>query len=188
MTPTANTKSKYDEIFDTINHFFVTGNYAAFDVKKLKKDAEKIKDNKDLAAGFELLGMIASLENDVDGVHSYHKRAVEQSGGDAGRLANYSKSLTSLGRFHEAYRFASVGYQKDPSSISVLDALVHATCALNKREEFNKYTSEWSKILFQEHDLTGKPLYIAGSVLSCKKIRNDHLEIREIQFESIASS
>ncbi len=145
--------SKVSSLIDEINLFLETQDFSEFDLKRLKKESEKVKKNVDVADGFSLLGMIACLEDDIDAMRSYFKRAIQQSGGNPLHRANYAKCLGYQGIHQDAYEQALRAYEKDQSCIDALDVLIKKTCFLNKIEEFEKYTKAWHKLTREDHIL-----------------------------------
>jgi len=183
MNPVKQPASKYESVFDALNTFRETGNFTPFDLKRLKKDANQVKDNVNLANGFELLGMIAFYEDDLEEMKSCHKRAIEQSGYDARYIANYVKSLVSSNLFDEAYKYALKAYERDPLHLSSLDAIISISCIFNEKDNFERYIKEWEKINRSNHYLTFFPLYLINdSKKYYEFIRNNPnlLEIRNL--------
>ncbi|GEM_PF-6002389 len=151
--------SKVSILIDEINLFLETQDFSEFDLKRLKKESEKVKKNVAVADGFGLLGTIACLENDIDAMRSYFKRAIQQSGGHPLYINNYAACLFYLNLYKDAYEYALKAYEKDRSYLEALDFLIEMTCVLNKKDEFEKYTSAWYKLIQKEHDLKTSVLY-----------------------------
>ncbi|HAO19541.1 MAG: hypothetical protein BWK80_16705 [Desulfobacteraceae bacterium IS3] len=145
------TASEISSFADELNHFLLTWDFSDFDLKRLKKKAENIKKNVDLADGFSLLGMIGCLENDTESMRSYFKRAIDQSGGDHLHIFNYAVCLGYLGLYEEAYEQALKAYEKSRLDQECLDILVKFTCILNKKDAFEKYARAWHKLTRKDH-------------------------------------
>lgn len=177
MIPFAQPESKYNEILETLNHFRITGDFTPFDLKRLKKEAEKIKEHADVAGGFGLLGMISLLEGDTESMHSYHKRAFEQSGMEAIHLSNYAGSLLIVGMYEDAYKYALKAYNKEPSDSATLDMVILCTCALNIKDKFENYAKKWSDVYKKDHYLKSQPLYLQGNIEPYYEFLRNHPDI-----------
>ena len=140
MSMIAQPESKISNLTAEVNRFMETSDFSELDLKRLKKEAEYVKDNVDVADGFDLLGMVACLEDDMRAMKSYFKRAIDQSGGYFLHVLNYSISLRYFGLYEEAYEQALKVYGNNRSYLHALDNLIGVTCVLNKREEFRMKT------------------------------------------------
>ncbi|MDM8549455.1 hypothetical protein QUF72_05220 [Desulfobacterales bacterium HSG2] len=152
--------SKYEEVFNALNRFKDTGNFTPFDLHRLRREAKKIKENVNIADGFELLGMLACFEGDAKVMHSCHKRALQQSGREARYIANYAKSLVAAGLYEDAYKYATEAYDKNPLLPASLDAIITTACVLDKKDEFARCIKVWTDVNKTDHYLTLSPLYL----------------------------
>jgi tetratricopeptide (TPR) repeat protein len=159
MSLKAQPESEVSSLIAELNHFMKTSDFSELDLKRLKKKAENIKNNVDLAAGFSLLGAIASLENDIEAMRSYSERAIQQSGGDPLHILNYSSFLKHFKLYEEAYEQALKAYEKDPSDTDSLNELIELACIQNKKDDFEKYSSAWYKLFRKDHKLKTSPLF-----------------------------
>jgi len=153
MYPIPGLKSKYPDLVEKLNQFSATSEVSSFDLIRLKKEAEEIKENVDLASGFALFGMISCLEKDERQVRSFFKRAIQQSGGELSHILNFSVSLKKLGFFEEAYGYAFEAYEQDPVNLACIDLTIEMACILNKKVDFKKFATAWSKITKENHSL-----------------------------------
>jgi len=151
-------ESEVLSLIDEVERFRLESDISDFDLKRLKNKAMNVK-KRDLAMGFGLLGMIACLENDIDAMRSYFKRAIEQSGGNPLHILNYAISLRYFGLYEEAYEQVLKAYEKNRSDLNALDNLIDMACILNKKEEFEKYTVAWHRLTQKDHDLKTSVLY-----------------------------
>lgn len=151
--------SKYPLLVDSLNHFLQTYDFAPFDLKRLKKEAEDVKNNVDLASGFALLGMISCLEKDEESVRSYFKRAIEQSGGAIWHIGNFAISLKHLGLIEDAYEYAKEAYEKNPVDTESINIAIEMACILNNKVDFEELTRMWRKIEKKRHPLEIAPLF-----------------------------
>ena len=150
-------KSKYSDLVEKLNRFATTSEFSPLDLIRLRREAEDIKENVDLASGFALLGMISCLEKNDKQVQSFFKRAIEQSSGEHSHILNLSISLKNLGFFEEAYGYAFEAYEQDPLDLACLDLTIEMACILNKRIEFKKFATAWRKITKKNHPLEHIP-------------------------------
>lgn len=157
MVVQAHPKTKIGQLIEKLNKFYDTGIFTEFDLKWLKNEAEKIKDNIDVAYGFSLSGMIAFLENDTDKMHKFFEIALQQSGNAPVFLCQYAKALSNAGLHEKAYEYALKAYDKYLSDAETIDFLVNIVCILNEKDEFIKYTARWREITKEEHPLTVTP-------------------------------
>ncbi|MDM8514752.1 hypothetical protein QUF76_01005 [Desulfobacterales bacterium HSG16] len=180
MIPVAQPASEYNIILDTINKYTTTGDFVPLDLKRLKKKANQIKDNVDIAKGFELLGMIACLEGDVNVMHSCHKTAIQQSGQRIEHIINYVQALKSLNLYDDAYNYAFQAYNKDSLNLSSIDIVISMTCIFNEQDKFARYTKEWKKIAKEDHSLMYRPLYLRNDLKSFFKFMRKNPNVLEI--------
>ncbi len=158
MNTTAQPESEVDNIIAELNSFRETFDFTPFDLARLKKKAQHIKENVDLPAGFAIMGMIANLEHDIEASRSYFKRAIQQSGGSPYAMANYAITLMDNNFQKESYKYALKAYEKAPDDLSCLDILISVTCRMGNKDEFEKYTTLWHRKTKEAHLLTIRPL------------------------------
>lgn len=160
-------KSKYPNLVEKLNLFLTTSDFSTFDLTLLKKEAKEIKENVDLAGGFALLGMISCLEKDEKNVRSFFERAIQQSGGELSHIINFAVSLKNLCFFEEAYGYASDAHEQHPLNLECIDFAIEMACALNKKVDFIKLTTERRKITKEAHPLEFIPRYTRTDEKEC---------------------
>lgn len=156
MIGTPQPDTQRNEIINKINSFIKTGLFTDFELRRLKQDAEKVRET-DLAGGFSLLGMIAGLEKDTEMMHSYFKRALQQSGNNDREQRDYATALLNLCLPEDAYKYALKAYENNPSDLENLDVLINVA-AIKNREEFKKYTDLWRENVREDHYLIRTPV------------------------------
>ncbi len=177
-------QSKMNEIIDEINYFNSSGLFTEFDLKRLKKEAEKVKDIS-LTEGFSLLGLIAALEDDLEAMHSCFKRALQQSSEGSFELCAYASALLISKSYEDAYKYALRAYKNDPSVLISLDVLIEALAATNRKAEFEKYAVLWRKNTKEDHLLTKIPgAKMRGKRKKIGAFINNYPKINEILSES----
>lgn len=152
MTPTAQPLSKGAQIIAQLNEMVRSRDADEFTLRRLKSEAEKIKE-KDPADAFSILGMIACIEKDIKSMHSHHKNAIAYSNESVRDLSQYVISLNNCRLFEDVYEYALKVFEKDPTNDKNLDILIRATSKLSLEEEFEKYTSIWFDLTKQPHKL-----------------------------------
>jgi hypothetical protein len=160
-------KTKHSSIVDTLNEFAKTHVYTQFEIAKLKKEAEDIKNSVDVASGFALLGMIACLERDEKKVRSFFQRALDQSGKAIPHIINFGVSLRGLGFYEDAYRLAVEAYERDQINIICLNLLIELACILNKKDVFKEALSMWHKLKKEKHLLEIAPSFRQADPKTC---------------------
>ncbi len=88
-------------------------------LKRIERDAHKAMEA-DPAHTHMVLGFIAMLQKDIQGVRRHYKIAVEQSGGRSETWYNYSVALGSIGYMEEAFKAAEEAYSRSPNKESVI--------------------------------------------------------------------
>lgn len=168
--------SEYPKLVEKLNSFLRTSDFTEFDLAVLKREANKIKNNVDLASGFALLGMIACLEKDEKNVRSFFDRAIQQSSGELPHVINFAVSLKNLCFLDEAYRYVCSAHLQDPLNAECLDFLIEMACILNRKDDFNKFTTEWRRLTKEEHLLQSIPRYVRTDEKECSDFLRKNLK------------
>ncbi len=155
--------SDIEGVVEEINRLQDTAVCGDLELKRLTRRATVIKDKVSLDYGFALLGMIATLEGDAEKMKSCFDRAVQQSGGRAEHLFNYSMSLKYFNLYEEAYKMADAAYRKDRTDLRFLDNLIETACVLNELDDFRKYIRLWNDLTKRKHHLEYEPLVVFES-------------------------
>ncbi|MBC8432556.1 MAG: hypothetical protein H8D96_11640 [Desulfobacterales bacterium] len=163
MSPTAQPLSKGAQIIAQLNELIQRKDADDFTLKRLKAEAEKIKEN-NLVDAFSILGMIACIEQDIENLHSYHKSAITYSNESARELSHYVVSLINSKLYEDAYKYSLKVFKKAPTDEKNLDILIKAISELNLEEEFGKYTSIWFDLKKEPHRLTIYPKALVRSI------------------------
>lgn len=128
-----------------------------FEIRKLKREAEKLK-SADPAEAFAILGIIACFEGNIPEMHRCHKNALRHSGDHPLHLANYATSLDKCKLPEEALVYAKKTFEKSHSDLDMrkaaLDMVIALTYVLGKLEEFVFYREKWLQLTGEKHPLT----------------------------------
>ena len=90
-----------------------------FELRQLELEANKLL-QLDAEQAYQILGGVASLRGDVQGVHREHKRALKLSGEAASSLRNYAISLAIVNEFEAARKTIQKSFRKDPTDQETL--------------------------------------------------------------------
>ncbi len=182
MLPQAETKmSKYIEI---LNGMAPPNEVNRFMLKQIIKEANQLKaDNP--ADAFALLGMVACVEQDADGVHRNHKNALNYEN-SLRQKKFYGSSLSALGLFEEAYQYLTEAHAAlDEIGTNELNHMIRCTFYLDMDDKFDEYTKYWELKTGKRHPLTIFPedserdlAFFLGAMDTC--IKNDPAMIEDI--------
>jgi hypothetical protein len=89
---------------------------------KHKKNAQTML-KQDPVCGNTLLGLLSCLEHDIEAMHAYHRKAIEQSE-SCFSLVYYAVSLDKSCLWAESARHALLALDFDPTNVKILEALI----------------------------------------------------------------
>ena len=90
-----------------------------FELRQMEQEANKLL-QVDADQAYQILGGVASLRGDAQGVHREHKRALKLSGEAAASLRNYAISLAIISEFEAAWKTIQKSFRKDPTDQETL--------------------------------------------------------------------
>jgi tetratricopeptide (TPR) repeat protein len=155
-----------------------------FEIKKLRREAEKLK-SADPAQAFAILGIIACFEGNVPDMHRYHKNALRYSGATSLHLANYATSLNKCKLPEEALEYAKKAYENSQSDLGMrkaaLGMVIELAYLLGKFEEYLSYNERWVKLTKEKHPFTilhdfSEKYRLHGHLQTAIKLINDCFE------------
>ncbi len=132
-------------LFEQLKELIESGEPAAtLLVEQLKKEAQKYLKSSPLE-GYIALGIVASLQHDVEGVHTYYQQAIHLAAHNSIiiTLANYSFSLAQLGYFSEAADLISQAFKL---SGNYLDEAIYLCCIAGRFQQVDKLTQSKEKL------------------------------------------
>lgn len=157
MCPVAQPKTQ--DLIKNLNKVKAEGkSLSAFEIKLLETEAEKVK-QVDPAGAFTLLGIISSFKEDLEKLHSYHRRSVTWSKGTesySSSLNNYFVSMSMHGLSEDILAFSKEVLEDNPDPIPykiALDYAIRACDALGREEEFIDYAYKWEELYGEPHEL-----------------------------------
>lgn len=113
------------------------------ELKRLEREAERLL-KIDAAAGYTVLGAVASLRGDVGEVHARHRLALQLSGESPRTLHNYAASLVTLGDVTGALEVAHRAYARAPADADMLASVVSASILTGHFREAFDLVGTWN--------------------------------------------
>jgi tetratricopeptide (TPR) repeat protein len=150
-------ESKFSSLIDQLNELQERDHASReFEIKKLKREAEKLK-SANPAEAFTSLGIIACYEGKIPDMHRFHQNALLYSSEAPLDLANYATSLHNCNLWEEALKYARNAYEKLQADLelraAVLDMVIDLTFLLGKSEDFLSYANQWLRLTGEKHPL-----------------------------------
>jgi len=88
------------------------------EMRRLERDAKALLKT-DPGKAHQLLGGIAAIRWDIDGMHSHHLAALKHAG-KASTYRNYATSLQLVGLFQEAAKYLEIACERQPENLAYL--------------------------------------------------------------------
>lgn len=175
--------TKYIELVDSLNMMLNNRTLInEFELKRIEKEASSLPE---IESRYVVLGMIACLKNDIDGMHRYHKNAIRLSPSNPDVKIQYYVSLRSLELYQEAYDLCFEMYQKNPhDSVAIVELLVMSD-KLGNDDNYKKYLSEYEN-LFNSEELD-KPEIKRSLYVYRHRLTDEMDDIKKIVIKSFSS-
>jgi tetratricopeptide (TPR) repeat protein len=122
------------EFWEQINHLLATDRRDPVILSRLKNQAHDIF-NLDAYEGHIALGVIASLEGNVEAIHAHYQQAIEDFSRKPELVASYAESLARVGHFSPAAELMLEAYYLSPSTLNYLDKAIQL-CGIVGRFQF----------------------------------------------------
>ena len=90
-----------------------------FELRQMEQEAAKLL-QVDAEQAYQILGGVAALRGDAEGVHREHKKALKLSGEAATSLRNFAVSLAIVSEFEAAQETIQKAFSKDPTDQETL--------------------------------------------------------------------
>ena len=116
-------KRKASELIEQLNLLLHQESRDEVSLRRIRREAEALRST-DATGAFNLLGMLASLEQDAAGVIDNHSKALAMNPNDPEANIHYSTSLNNLGYYSEAREYAKKAYLANPAELFVLNYLI----------------------------------------------------------------
>jgi tetratricopeptide (TPR) repeat protein len=152
---TAQALPKTNELMDKVNSFIEEYRLPTeFEIRLLKKETDNLK-NVDYCDYYQLLGMIASLENKKKDIVSNFENAIKLNPNDFVLQYNYATILRNKGLLKLSIEQAQQSLKKYPQNTEALECLftsLNSSCRLNEAMELFKKVDDKSIFNFNDMD------------------------------------
>lgn len=150
----AQPKTKAAELIFDITSFDLGDRQNQILLHKYKKQAKEYL-SKDPCGFSIVLGVISTLERNLDEMHHWFKQAMRVSPGSSVSVHNYAISLGHLGYYADAIKLLTPVYEKDQSNLDLLDDLiVHQMLSGSITLAYHSI-QKWTQLCSTPHWLTG---------------------------------
>lgn len=122
------------EFWEQINHLIATDTRDPVILSPLKNKAHDILII-DVYQGYIALGVLASLEGNVEAIHTHYQQAIENFSRKPELVASYAESLARVGHFSPAAELMLEAYYLSPSTLNYLDKAIQL-CGIVGRFHF----------------------------------------------------
>lgn len=155
IDPLSSSLVLYNEAMDELNKLvssLITNQLEKEKIlRKIEVKAREIKKT-DLAQGFSVLGSIAGVRNNVKDMHRLYKTALQYSK-DSFLFINYATSLARCDLFDDAFAYAKVSHDLDPTDLVAIELLIKLSSDIKDTKSFLRYASAWEKLTGKPHEL-----------------------------------
>lgn len=111
------------EFWEQINHLIATDTHDPVILSQFKNKARNIL-TIDVYEGYIALGVLASLEGNVEAIHTHYQQAIENFSRKPELVASYAESLARVGHFSPAAELMLEAYYLSPSTLNYLDKAI----------------------------------------------------------------
>ena len=172
MAPIA--QIKQEKIVNELEELTFEQRHSPFVLNKYKREAEQLL-NVDPGAAHMILGMIASLECNLDELHQRFKAALRLIEDSVNCLKNYTSSLERLARYEEALAIAKRTYEQYPNHPLAINTYSNSCAFYGAFRQALQVLSELEPLISEKRPL----LILLSSIvefLNSKNITDDNLQ------------
>ena len=141
----AASKTKASKLIEKLNALLHQKERNEFTLRKFRKEAENLRSS-DAFSAYLLLGMLASLDNDVDKLRKNHLAALNLRPDDPDANFNYSMSLINLCFYSEARVLAEKAYQGSRGNLKYLSFLIEICLKSGRIREARKWLHKFEEL------------------------------------------
>lgn len=139
---------EFNQLIDDLNKFVAGPPADEFSRARVLAEfairAQRLKEaNKGF--GFSALGSIACAKGDEEGMHRYHRRAIEFFP-DAVTYSNYAGSLAVRGHYTAALDYALKAFETAPADVYTLRLLIKITDKLDMEDDFQRFVAMYRSV------------------------------------------
>ena len=171
----AKPKSKASQLIEQVNALRLQEERDDFTLRKIRKEVEDLRAT-DAYSTYMLLGMLASIEHDINGVRKYHSKALKMHPNDLEANTNYSTSLGHLGFYTEAREFAEKAYLADQADLELLDFLIEQSWVSGRIRDAHKWLERWDAVTPKDADPRSEIISEASELLDEDGVSDDDVE------------
>ena len=135
---------KASELADRVAQIGLADVIDEFALRRIAADARKLMST-DAANAHAVLGRVAALQWDVDGLQRHHRSAISL-GDPALSRWDYSTSLFLVGEVGESYEIVHDAWQEAPDNLSLLDHLIASAVHAARFGEAQEFCSRRRKL------------------------------------------
>lgn len=138
-------KTIANDVIDRMNSISHEGRTPnQFELAAIRREIAKLKKRK-IASFYDLSGMLAALNLDLETTRSNHVAAIRVSGNDPYYRSHYAVSLTKHLLFDEAISILEDLVENDPADLDSLDTLINLATSTGHYRLANKWIDVWSQ-------------------------------------------
>lgn len=175
-------KTKASELIDKLNDLLHQEERDEFTLRKIKKEAENLMSS-DAFNAYILLGMLASLENDVDAMRKNYLAALKLRPNDWDANFNYSTSLNNLCFVSEAREYAEKAYNGNRGNLTSLSFLIEISLKSGRIREARKWLKHFQALSPEEVNEDESLILEAHEMVVGSRVSDEYVEqLLELSF------
>ncbi|MBF0357146.1 MAG: hypothetical protein HQL70_00990 [Magnetococcales bacterium] len=145
------------------------------EVKRLERVIKGYRQNDPIRA-FYLLGLVATLQEDKDGMMNNFYNSLIHSNNDPDVRHGFAACLSRMGNYIEARKQYEIIYQHDQKDLGVLAELIISSLASGRIQEGVRWITRWSQINPERPFKEAESIAKNGALLEKFGISDDHVE------------
>lgn len=181
-------KTKASKLIEELNVLLHQGERDEFTLRRIKSEAEKLRSS-DAFNAYILLGMLASLENNVDEMRMNHLAALKLQPNEPNANFNYSTSLNNLCFYSEAREFSVKAYLGGPGNLQILSSLIEICVRSGRIREARKWLERFQALSPKKVNENEGLILEANELLDDGCVSDDEVEeILELSASALRSN
>lgn len=171
----ATPKTKASELIEKINALLHQEERDEFTLRKIRKGAENLRQS-DAFNAYVSLGMLASLENDADGMRTNHLAALKLQPNDPNANFNYSTSLNNLSFYSEARGYAEIACNGARESLEYLSLLIDISLKIGRIRDARKWLERFQLLSPKKANENESLILDANELLDDSGVSDENVE------------
>jgi len=127
-------------------------------------------------SGYLVLGMIATLERNVDEMHNHYRRAFKLNPANPVGYHNYAVSLGKLGIYSEYITYAHKAYETNRGDLNSLEFLIDTSLIVGQIYQANQLLDEWNRLCPKRSNPSSAGIENAIKIMENHGITQDDVE------------